>query len=109
MGGRTVDISEKCPSVRTQSVHANQGRRRFFLKITGNGKSGKSGNLKKTGNGESGKLGKKNREIGKRENGKFFKLFFTTTSTYIWFNNIQTIANHLIINTRSQSMANFHE
>jgi hypothetical protein len=47
-----------------------QGRRRFFLKIIGNGKSGKSGNRKKTGNGESGKPGKKNREIGNRETGK---------------------------------------
>jgi hypothetical protein len=44
---------------------ADQGRRRFFLKITRNGKSGKSGNRKITGNGESGKPG--NRESGKRE------------------------------------------
>jgi hypothetical protein len=49
-----------------------QGRRRFFLKKTGNGKTGKTGNRKKR---ESGKNGKK--KAGKRENGKFLKIIFT--------------------------------
>jgi hypothetical protein len=52
-----------------------QGRRRFFLKITGNGKSGKSGNRKKTGNGESGKPGKKTGKSGNGKTGNFSNYF----------------------------------
>jgi hypothetical protein len=55
-------------------LHAHQGRRRFFLKIIGNGKSGKSKKIRKRGIGKTGKKKPGNRESG---NGKFFKQIFT--------------------------------